>query len=310
VDEFFDLGKVGTIHWKPLSAETPDVDLPDVPTGPGVRKNLPDLTVEEQRLLQTTGDWDGKLPKHLADQELDIVRRAEKTPIQDTGDGYIYEVDLGNGHRWKGKGKEDGTWCRFSKTGENCTDLGEEDLEEATTEEDLEEARKVGGIFPAYALKEWGKYIYAGRKLGIVQTPEGPQAWYVRTGSGGEARGADPVAGEPARFYGVAKLQQINEFNKTPIPEKTQKWFMKPPAGGRMGEGNENVFQWLITQKLFEDLPTPTTSITVLSRPKDVADLQILNNWLRENGIEPGKGYAVGEEIVLSGEHFLIEEIP
>ena len=130
---------------------------------------------------------------------------------------------------------------------------------------DLEEARAVGTIFPEYTLTDWGRYVYGDRKLGIVQTPEGPQAWYIRTGGGRGGREGDPVAGEPARIYGFAQLQQINESDKTPISGKKQKWFMKPPEGGRMGVGNENVFQWLITQQLFEDLPTPTTSTPVLN---------------------------------------------
>ena len=99
--------------------------LPDVHDGGlGVPADttLPDLSSDEQKLLAATGDlikYPGTLPKNLADQELDIVKRAKKSPIKDSGDGYINEVDLRNGHRWKEK--LDGTWCRFSNGGTNCT---------------------------------------------------------------------------------------------------------------------------------------------------------------------------------------------
>ncbi|MEU5265227.1 DUF4157 domain-containing protein [Amycolatopsis sp. NPDC021455] len=43
--------------------------------------------------------------------EFDIVRRSE--PQASTADGYVDEVDLGNGHTWRRR--EDGTWCRFSR---------------------------------------------------------------------------------------------------------------------------------------------------------------------------------------------------
>jgi hypothetical protein len=61
------------------------------------------------------------LPKDLADRELDIVKRAQKRPVKEGTDGYINEVDLGNGHTWKEK--LDGTWCRFSNGATNCTRL-------------------------------------------------------------------------------------------------------------------------------------------------------------------------------------------
>lgn len=42
--------------------------------------------------------------------ELDVVRRSEPRPS--TVEGYVDEVDLGNGHTWRRR--ENGTWCRFS----------------------------------------------------------------------------------------------------------------------------------------------------------------------------------------------------
>ena len=106
----------------PSTSTVPD-NLDVVPTAPA-EKALPELSTDEQRLLASTGDRDkypGAIPKDLADKELAIVRRARKTPIKDTGDGYINEVDIGNGHTWKEK--LDGTWCRFSNGGTNCTRL-------------------------------------------------------------------------------------------------------------------------------------------------------------------------------------------
>jgi hypothetical protein len=113
---------------------------------------LPELSPEEQTLLQMTGDPDrypGKLPKDLADKELQLVARAEKTAIEDAGDGYIYEVDLGNGHKWKQKG--DGTWCRFSPTPPtNCNKPGTktEQPTPGTTEHEEASERDLGGEEP------------------------------------------------------------------------------------------------------------------------------------------------------------------
>ena len=42
--------------------------------------------------------------------EMDVVRRSEPRPS--TVEGYVDEVDLGNGHTWRRR--ENGTWCRFS----------------------------------------------------------------------------------------------------------------------------------------------------------------------------------------------------
>ncbi|TKB85703.1 MAG: DUF4157 domain-containing protein [Nitrospira sp.] len=89
-----------------------------------VPRGLPDLSSEESALLARTGnrrEFPDALPKDLADQELAIVKRAEKVSISD-GDGkYINEVDLRNGHRWKEQ--PNGTWCRFSDNPTNCTAL-------------------------------------------------------------------------------------------------------------------------------------------------------------------------------------------
>ena len=111
----------------PVGQQAPEIlagNEPRAVVSPSAPDKLPDLTADEQSLLRETADPinnSGELPQHLADQELDIVRRAEKTEIVDQGDGYIYEVDLGNGHKWKGK--KDGTWCRYSNGGTNCTNL-------------------------------------------------------------------------------------------------------------------------------------------------------------------------------------------
>lgn len=120
---------VDAMPWVEPKVVDVDEDLP-VPTGhpdvpsPRAMENLPELSPDEIELLKMTregGEYKGELPKDIANKELQIVKRAKPTEIKDAGDGYIYEVDLGNGHKWKGK--KDGRWCRFSdppKT--NCTD--------------------------------------------------------------------------------------------------------------------------------------------------------------------------------------------
>jgi hypothetical protein len=97
---------------------------------PSHGSSLPDLSATELELLARTGnsaEFPGALPKDLADQELAIVRRARKVPIEE-GDGkYINEVDLSNGHRWKEQANN-GTWCRFSNGATNCTIVFDEPM--------------------------------------------------------------------------------------------------------------------------------------------------------------------------------------
>jgi hypothetical protein len=64
------------------------------------------------RLLEESGlvESGGKLTQEQLDNELAMVRRSQPQPTQEPG--YVDEVDLGNGHRWRRR--EDETWCRFS----------------------------------------------------------------------------------------------------------------------------------------------------------------------------------------------------
>ena len=66
----------------------------------------------QQRLLdESAAIADGTALRHeLLDAELDVVARSEPQPA--TVEGYVDEVDLGNGHTWRRR--EDNTWCRFS----------------------------------------------------------------------------------------------------------------------------------------------------------------------------------------------------
>ena len=131
---FPDVPKTSTPSATRLADEAPGhVAVPDASTSPSpsvagrLPQGLPTLTREEQALLARTGnqvEFPDALPQDLADQELDIVKRAEKVSISD-GDGrYINEVDLGNGHRWKEQ--TNGIWCRFSNKPTNCTVLIQE----------------------------------------------------------------------------------------------------------------------------------------------------------------------------------------
>jgi hypothetical protein len=192
------------------------------------------------------------------------------------------------------------------------TTTEEATIEDTATEEQLEEAKIVGKIFPGHEVRDWGKYVYAERKLGIAETPEGPEAWYIRTGKGGAPAPGEPGPGDPAPFHGFAKLQEINPYNKNPIPGNTQKWLIKP-KGGRMGAGNEETFKFLSSLNTTGGLPTPDP-IDVTAAADEIQDLQLLNSWLRDNGVEPGGGYTIGDEIVLETEeglkHYILEQIP
>jgi hypothetical protein len=143
-----------------------------------------------------------------------------------------------------------------------------------------------------FSRKDWGRYVYQQRRLGIVDGPEGAQGWYVRTGGGGPAGTGGPAAGDPARFHGVALVQRINPQTKLPIAEKPPFEWMIKPKGGRAGEPgtsqadlNTNISQWLKSE------PLPTGG-------RDVNGT-VLNSWLRDNGVKVGGGYKAGDEVML-----------
>lgn len=68
------------------------------------------LTPEEARILAETASVEGSLGQAASEAEQGIVARSDPQPS--TAEGYIDEVDLGNGHTWRRKA--DGTWCRFT----------------------------------------------------------------------------------------------------------------------------------------------------------------------------------------------------
>jgi hypothetical protein len=143
-----------------------------------------------------------------------------------------------------------------------------------------------------FSRKDWGRYVYQERRLGIVDGPERAEGWYVRTGGGGPAGPGGPAAGDPARFHGVAIVQRINPQTKLPIAEKPPFEWMIKPKGGRSGEPgtaeaelNTNISQWLKSE------PLPAGG-------RDVSGT-FLNGWLRDNGVKVGGGYKVGDQVLL-----------
>ena len=173
-------------------------------------------------------------------------------------------------------------------------ELKDEDIEDITPTQ----------VKAIWATKDWGKYTKSGRKIGIVDGPDGPQAWYIRTGGGGAAGPGGPAAGEAAQFHGWAKLEEINEFNKNLIPSGKQvDWFIKPKGGrhGKLGtadaEINSQKSQFLASQ-------TPASS------SQTIPDIQWGNDYLKQNGVQIGGGYQVGEVVVLNGVHYKITQLP
>ena len=68
-------------------------------------------SLEQAHLLAQSSGLEGdSLSVAQRNAELDIVRRSEPQPS--SLDGYVDEVDLGNGDTWRRRA--DGTWCRFS----------------------------------------------------------------------------------------------------------------------------------------------------------------------------------------------------
>lgn len=76
---------------------------------PPVRPRNP----EQERLLRVSGDSANGSNLNAAQRaaETDIVGRSPRRIS--TREGYLYEVDIGNGHHWRQRA--DGTWCRFSE---------------------------------------------------------------------------------------------------------------------------------------------------------------------------------------------------
>ncbi|HEX6322868.1 MAG TPA: hypothetical protein VFZ36_04010, partial [Vicinamibacterales bacterium] len=70
----------------------------------------PELSAAERAVLRESGAVDGPLSRQHLDAEFDVVRRSDPQPSRT--EGYVDEVDLGNGHSWKRRA--DGTWCRFT----------------------------------------------------------------------------------------------------------------------------------------------------------------------------------------------------
>lgn len=73
-------------------------------------------TPRQAELLRESGTKDARLGREHMDAEWDIVKRSEPQPS--TTEGYVDEVDLGNGHSWKRQ--VDGSWCRFSPPPNLC----------------------------------------------------------------------------------------------------------------------------------------------------------------------------------------------
>jgi len=164
------------------------------------------------------------------------------------------------------------------------------DVQGTDPDPDIEESTPTQKI-PRFATKEWGAYSYHGRQLGVVDTPEGPQAWYIRTGEGGAAGPGGPGKGEPSRFEGIALTEEINRYNKRVIPGQAATEWMIKPSGGRLGvpgspdgQINSSLSTWLTS----EPLPKPGPETT---------DVKLLNDWLRQHGVKLGGGRKVGDEL-------------
>jgi hypothetical protein len=86
------------------------VDEPDLPA---VRATAEPTTAEAATLRGTQRRQGPDMTPHEIDVELNLVGRSPRRPS--TLEGYIDEVQLGNGHIWRRR--LDGRWCRFSNGG-------------------------------------------------------------------------------------------------------------------------------------------------------------------------------------------------
>src|SRR5262249_669052 len=118
-------------------------------------------------------------------------------------------------------------------------------------------------------------YRNTGRDIVVVYTPDGPRAFYKRTGGGGADEGW-AAKGNWAPFSGFLR-------------HDGGEWFIKPRAGRRRGAEalNEEISKFVGNEL--------GTGEVVLG--EEEKEIRTINAWLRANGVEVGGGYRVGDKL-------------
>ena len=167
-------------------------------------------TVREAELLEESRALGGNsLTQEHLDAELSIVRRSRTQPS--SLEGYIDEVELGNGHKWARR--EDGTWCRFSTPSLCGTRIERPPLLLGTTPINLPSLPTVGAdeltdapvgapileiSFNRHAANFYDNAPLPNSQL-VLQFPDGTRVW--RDSPGSPIRHETTLAPRPGRSH-------------------------------------------------------------------------------------------------------------
>lgn len=168
-----------------------------------------------------------------------------------------------------------------------------------------------------------------GRNMAIVDTSAGPRAFYARSGTGsGLQSGTGKDDWVP--FHGVLLAAQwgplldalkhfdlsIDELAALPPATRAMygrnirdylqlgtdaEWIIKPAGGGRLGPAdvaplNAEISTWLKTE--------------LAGQSGAVKDATFLNGWLRDNGVDVGRGFQAGDPIPELGLQWVVVDVP
>jgi hypothetical protein len=145
-------------------------------------------------------------------------------------------------------------------------------------------------FFP-FEVRDWGRYEWGGRQLGVVVTPEGAQGAYIRTGKGGSALPGEPAKGDVSFFSGILKYKEIDKHTGEFIADSPiREWLIKP-KGGRAGKPG--------TAEAKINIQLSEWAKSNIGAPSGQAqsDIKLLNDWLRGHDVDVGGGFKVGDRI-------------
>jgi hypothetical protein len=145
--------------------------------------------------------------------------------------------------------------------------------------------------FLPFEVRDWGKYEWSGRQLGVVSTPEGAQGAYIRTGGGGSALPGEPAKGDVSFFSGWLKYKEIDKHTGEFIADSPVREWMIKPKGGRLGKPGTPEAQ------LKAELSGWTKSNVGTPSGHPETDIKRLNDWLRSHDVDVGGGFKVGDKI-------------
>jgi hypothetical protein len=131
-----------------------------------------------------------------------------------------------------------------------------------------------------FAIRDPRVYRNAGRDIVVVETPDGPRAFYKRTGRGGPDEGwAGKGNWVPFDGFLLSRLEGRS---------RDREWFIKPRTGRKgSGAADEEISRFI----------AEVFGRGEVHVGEEVTDIGVLNAWLRSNGVDVAGGYRVGDEL-------------